>query len=57
MTLNDKFCRCLAIHVARRINALGVIETLADVMLFEGIAAYIQSDNAPEMVAKCCGSG
>ena len=44
MTLNDKFCRCLAIHVARRINALGVIETLADVMLFEGIPAYIQSD-------------
>ena len=53
MTLIDEFSRrCLAIHVARRINALDVIETLADVMLFEGIPAYIRSDNGPEMVAK-----
>jgi hypothetical protein len=53
MTLIDEFShRCLAIHVARRINALDVIETLADVMLFEGIPAYSRSDNGPEMVAK-----
>ena len=53
MTLIDEFSRrCLSIHVARRINALDVIETLADVMLFEGIPAYIRSDNGPEMVAK-----
>ena len=54
MTLIDEFSRrCLAIHVARRINALDVIEALADVMLvFEGIPAYIRSDNGPEMVAK-----
>lgn len=53
MTLIDEFSRrCLAIRVARRINALDVIETLADVMLFEGIPAYIRSDNGPEMVAK-----
>jgi transposase InsO family protein len=53
MTLIDEFSRrCLAIHVARRINALDVIETLADVMLFEGIPDYIRSDNGPEMVAK-----
>ncbi len=53
MTLIDEFSRrCLAIHVARRINALGVIETLADVMLFQGIPVYIRSDNGPEMVAK-----
>jgi len=53
MTLIDEFSRrCLAIHVARRINAIDVIETLADVMLFEGIPAYIRSDNGPEMVAK-----
>ena len=44
--------RCLAIYVAHRINALDVIETLADVMLFEGIPAYIRSDNDPEMIAK-----
>ena len=42
----------MAIYVARRINAIDVIETLADVMLFEGIPAYIRSDNGPEMVAK-----
>jgi putative transposase len=35
MTLIDEYTRkCLAIRVARRINAIGVIETLADVMLF-----------------------
>jgi hypothetical protein len=38
MTLIDEFFRrCVAIHVARRINGLDVIETLADVMLFVGI--------------------
>jgi putative transposase len=53
MTLIDEFSRrCLAIRVARRINAIGVIESFADVMLFEGIPAYIRSDNGPEMVAK-----
>ena len=61
MTLIDEFSRrCLAIHVARRINALDVIETLADVMLFEGIPAYIRSDNGPEMVVNlwpCMTSG
>ena len=29
-----------------------VIETLADAMLFEGVPAYIRSDNGPEMIAK-----
>ena len=53
MTLIDEFTRkCLAIRVARRINAIGVIETLADAMLFEGMPAYIRSDNGPEMIAK-----
>ena len=53
MTLIDEFTRkCLAIRVARRINAIGVIETLADAMLFEGLPTYIGSDNGPEMVAK-----
>ena len=53
MTLIDEFTRkCLAIRVARRINAISVIETLADAMLFEGIPTYIRSDNGPEMVAK-----
>jgi transposase InsO family protein len=53
MTLIDEFTRkCLAIRVARRINAIGVIETLADAMLFEGTPTFIRSDNGPEMVAK-----
>lgn len=53
MTLIDEFTRkCLAVRVARRINAIGVIETLADVMLFEGTPAYIRSDNGPGMIAK-----
>ena len=53
MTLIDEFTRkCLAIRVARRINAIGVIETLADAMLFEGTPLHIRSDNGPEMVAK-----
>ena len=38
--------------VARRINAIGVIETLADAMLMNGIPTNIRSDNGPEMVAK-----
>jgi putative transposase len=53
VTLIDKFTRKrLAIRVARRINAIGMIETLADAMLFERVPAFIRSDNAPEMVAK-----
>ena len=53
MTLIDEFTRkCLAIRVARRINAIGVIETLADAMLFNGLPTYIRSDNGPEMVAR-----
>jgi len=53
MTLVDKFSRKrLAIRVARQINAIGVIETLADVLLFEGFPSFIRSDNGPEMVAK-----
>ena len=43
MTLIDEFTRkCLAIRVARRINAIGVIETLADAMLYEGVPAVGQ---------------
>ena len=53
MTLIDEFTReCLAIRVARRINSLGVIETLADVMLIHGIPQHIRSDNGAEMTAK-----
>ena len=50
--IDENTRKCLAIKVARRINAIGVIETLADAMLFNGLPTYIRSDNGPEMVAK-----
>ena len=50
--MNQANCKCLAIRVARRINAIGVIETLADAMLFEGVPTFIRLDNGPEMAAK-----
>ena len=37
---------------ARNINAIGIIETLADAMLMSGIPVHIRSHNGPEMVAK-----
>lgn len=53
LTLIDEYTReCLAIRVARRLNSLDVIETLADVMLERGLPQYIRSDNGPEFVAK-----
>jgi transposase InsO family protein len=53
MTLIDEFTReCLAIRVARRINGMGVIETMADAMMVHGVPEHIRSDNGPEMTAK-----
>ena len=53
LTVVDEFTReCLAIRVARRINSLGVLETMADVMLMRGVPEHIRSDNGPEMTAK-----
>jgi len=53
MTLIHEFTReYLAIRVARRINSLGVLDTMADVMLVRGILEHIRSDNGPEMTAK-----
>ena len=53
MTLIDEFTwECLAIRVARRINSLGVLETMADAMLVRGNPEYIRSDNGAEMTAK-----
>ena len=42
----------LAIRVARQLNSYDLIETLADVMLVNGIPEHIRSDNGPEFVAK-----
>jgi putative transposase len=53
LVLIDEFTRtCLAIRVARSLSSFDVIETLAEVMLAEGIAEHIRSDNGPEFVAK-----
>jgi putative transposase len=53
MTLIDEFSReCLAIRVARRINGMGVLETMADAMIVLGVPEHIRSDNGPEMTAK-----
>ena len=53
LTLIDEFTRgCLALRVDRRINAFGVIESLADVMLTRGVPEHVRCDNGPEMVAR-----
>lgn len=53
LTLIDEFTReSLAVRVARRLNSLDVIQTLADVMLIKGVPEHIRSDNGPEMTAK-----
>lgn len=53
MTLIDEFTReCLAVRVARRINGLGVLETMANVMLARGVPENVRSDNGPEMTSK-----
>jgi hypothetical protein len=52
LTLIDEYTReCLALRVARRLNSLEVIDTLADVMLMRGIPEHIRSDNGPEFIA------
>ena len=53
MTLIDEFTReCLAIRVARRLNSIGVLETMADVMLMRGVPERIRSDKSPAMTSK-----
>jgi Transposase and inactivated derivatives len=53
LTLIDEHTReALAIRVARHLNSLNVIETLADAMLLKGIPEHIRSDNGPEMTSK-----
>jgi putative transposase len=52
LTLIDEYTReCLALRVARRLNSLEVIDSLADVMLGRGIPEHIRSDNGPEFIA------
>ena len=56
MTLFDVCSwKCLAISESRRINAIPVIETMADAMLIQGVHALIRSDNCLEMVTRVLG--
>ena len=52
LNIIDEYTKeCLAISVGRKIKAIDVIDTLADVFLQRGIPKYIRSDNGPEFVA------
>ncbi len=53
LCLIDEYTReALAIRVKRRLNAMDVLETLADAMLCRGRPDYLRSDNGPEFVAR-----
>ena len=44
----DEYTReCLAIRAERRIRAIDVIATLADLMVTRGVPEHIRSDNGP----------
>ena len=43
---------CLAIKVARKLNSMNVIETLADLFLLRGVPAHVRSDQGPEFIAE-----
>ena len=53
LTVVDEWTReCLAIKVARRLNSIDVIETLADLFVLRGVPTHIRSDNGPEFVER-----
>jgi len=53
LCLIDEYTReALAIRVKRRLNAMDVLETLADAMLCRGRPDYLRSDNGPEFIAR-----
>lgn len=53
LTIVDEFTReCLAIHVARSIKAVDVIDQLAALFIERGAPTHLRSDNGPEFVAK-----
>lgn len=41
---------CLGLKVARRVNNVGVIGTLANALCLHGIPKHIRCDNDPEMI-------
>ena len=52
LTIVEEYSReCLAIVVGRRLRAMDVLETLAELFVAHGVPAYIRSDNGPEFTA------
>jgi putative transposase len=52
LVIIDEYTReCLALHVARHIKAIDVIDVLSELILDRGTPKYIRSDNGPEFVA------
>ena len=53
LNIVDEFTReCLSIKVARKLNSMNVIETLADLFLLRGVPGHIRSDQGPEFIAE-----
>ncbi len=53
LNIVDEYTReCLAIKVARKLNSMDVIETLADLFLLRGVPAHVRSDQGPEFIAE-----
>ena len=49
----DEYTReCLAVKVARRLNAHDVVEVLTDLFIERGVPVHIRSDNGSEFIAK-----
>ena len=53
LTIIDEYTReCLAIRAGRSIRSSDVIETLAGLMMGQGVPEHIRSDNGPEFTAR-----
>jgi putative transposase len=49
----DEFTHeCLAIRVARKLEAIDVIDALSDLFVLCGVPGHVRSDDGPEFVAK-----
>ncbi len=49
----DEFSReCLAIRVARKLEAADVVDVLSDLSILRGVPAHVRSDQGPEFVAE-----
>src|SRR5918994_7342908 len=49
----DEFTHeCLAIRVARKLQAIDVIDLLSDLFILRGVPAHVRSDHGPEFIAK-----